>query len=65
MATPYKLGWHSFKFQYGKAGFSTPILLTEEQREVLELSKKLLDHMDELAYGGIRSFVDYDVLDQN
>lgn len=65
MSTPYKAGWHSFKFMYGKAAFVSPILLTDEQREVIELSKKLLDHMDELAYGGIRSFVDYELLDQN
>lgn len=65
MATPYKLGWHSFKFQYGKAAFFTPVLLTNEQKEALELGKQLLDHIDELAYGGIRNFVDFDLLDEN
>ena len=65
MATHYRIGWHSFKFQYGKAGFSTPVLLTEDQREVIEIGKQLLDHIDELAYGGIRHFVDFDILDSN
>ena len=64
MATPFKLGWHSFKFDYGRTTFSIPLLLTDEQREVIELTKSLHRHAEELISGGYRANFDPDQLDQ-
>lgn len=64
MATPYKLGWHNFKFDFGRSTFSVPILLTNEQKEVMELSQALMRHAEELISGGYRANFDPDQLDQ-
>jgi hypothetical protein len=64
MATPFKLGWHSFKFDYGRASFAIPLLLTDEQKEVIELSQTLMRHAEVLVSGGYRANFDPDQLDQ-
>lgn len=63
MAKPFKLGWHSFKFDFGVATLSTlPVLLTDEQKEVIELSQSMLSHTEELISGGYRASFDPDQL---
>lgn len=64
MATPFKLGWHSFKFDFGRSSFAIPLLLTDEQKEIIELSQALLRHSEELISGGYRAGFDPDQLDQ-
>ena len=55
-------GWRSYRFSY--ASFAIPLLLTDEQREVIELTKSLHRHAEELISGGYRANFDPDQLDQ-
>lgn len=64
MAIPYKLGWHTFKFEFGKSSFSAPLLLTDEQKELIEISQTLMRHCETLVSGGYRAEFDPDQLDQ-
>ena len=64
MATPFKLGWHSFRFDFRRNSFAIPLLLTDEQKEIIELSQALLRHSEELISGGYRAGFDPDELDQ-
>lgn len=64
MSRPSTSGWRSFRFWYGAFDplHITEQLMTQDQREITE---RILNHYDEIAYGGYRQFNnDTETLDQ-